>query len=175
MSHVRRPDGALEIAENPRLARGAMAVAALAIVYGAFAGDSSPVSDRPIRKALAILGGLSFLLAAARLESIRLRFAARERTLHWSRGHFFRRSAGTIPFESILGVDFRQVAERDDAMAPRVSYQPMLMTAIGELPLTLQTSHVQSDFTALVNAVRNVIGATNDTPSTPDRLRPTDA
>lgn len=157
MALSRDPDGSLRIHENPRVARAALGIAAIAIVYGVFADAGS--ADKPIRRFLAGLAGVAFLFAAARLEALTYRFDPRSRTLEWRRWYLLGGKGGTLPFDGIQAVDFRETLERDNPAVPKIAYQPVLRTTAGDLPLSLLTSHVREDFTPLVEAVRATLGS----------------
>lgn len=155
----REAGGVLVIGERPVLLRVALLVGAVVVPWAVVSGQ--PADREPVRIGLGILAGVFLLVVALLAESRWFRFDPAVRALHWRRSRFLWRRWGELPFSAIFGATTLPRIDEDSRQG-RVTYQPVLQTAMGELPLSSSFSRRVEDYDVLLGLIREVIAETSD-------------
>jgi hypothetical protein len=158
MALTRQRDGSVVIREKPLVLRVSMIVLAMVVPWAVFWAAPTSAQDDPLRNVLGLVAGGFFLLIALLAESRSFHFDAERREIRWSRSRILSSRSGILAFDAVTAVVAQPRMDADNPRARRVTYQPVLLTTMGEMPLSNTSSLKAEDYAEVLSAVGGVLG-----------------
>lgn len=150
-------DGTLALDERMMLVRGGAVAGAMALV-ALFAWTANARGDLTGREMVGGTAGLLGLIALASAVTDRsFRFQRTEGRVLWTVRRLFSTRYGEVAFDDVRGVVLRESVDADQ-VPQRISYQPMLDTQTGQLPLSSFHGTNAADSEVLSRAIHDALG-----------------